>query len=291
MFHSLKFWFIIIFCYNSLLGGNIVFVSIEPQKYFVQRIVKGTPIPVKTILPINYSFDDYKPLPSYIRDMSHGKIFFTIDLPYEKYWIKKLKEKQYKIDIIDTTVGISKLYIENSDKIDHYIWTDPILVKSQVDIIYNTLIKKYPRYRRMFTLNYQSFMAEIDNLYIRIRNIFDNVENVKFLVFDSSWRYFADRFQLKQIHIKLENRDRPTAKDLSNIVRIARREKADVIFREPYFDENAAELIAQYIQGKVEVIDPMYYNWSANILQVANKIAKQSGIEIKEEEKEKKEEK
>ena len=68
-----------------------------------------------------------------------------------------------------------------------------------------------------------------------------------------------------------------------NLIKITRKEKADVIFREPYFDENAAQLIAQYIQGKVEVIDPMYYNWSANILQVANKIAKQSGIKIEEE--------
>jgi zinc transport system substrate-binding protein len=64
----------------------------------------------------------------------------------------------------------------------------------------------------------------------------------------------------------------PKGKTLSKIIKLAKQQNARVIFAQPQFDRNAAQKIASAINGRVVTLDPLAYDYLANMDKMAQTI-------------------
>lgn len=98
-------------CYSSIAmaasTGMTVFVSVIPQKYFIEQI-SGDLFAVQVMVEPGASPATYEPKPSQMRKLSASKCYFAIGVPFEKAWLDKLQEAYPQLQIIHTDKGINK---------------------------------------------------------------------------------------------------------------------------------------------------------------------------------------
>jgi ABC-type metal ion transport system, periplasmic component/surface adhesin len=87
-----------------------VFVTIPPQKYFVERIGKER-VQVQTLIPAGSDVHTYEPRPNQMKALQQSKIYFSIgDLSaFEESQLPKIAKLNPNLKIIDTSLGIKRL--------------------------------------------------------------------------------------------------------------------------------------------------------------------------------------
>lgn len=253
-----------------------VFVSILPQKYFVKRIV-GDNADIKVMVSPGQNPEVYDPTMQQMSMLAISKVYFSIGVPFEKVWLPKIKKMNPNLLIVDTSKGIKHRIMDNffdsSEKnnarlTDPHIWLAPELVKIQAKNIYETMVNLLPNKKNELTANYKSFLDDLDKLHNEIKNSFSNLKSRKFAVFHPSWGYFADEFSLKQIPVEIEGKS-PSAKELSKIIAIFKKNNIKTVFVQKQFDRRVAESIANEISGKVISIDPLSEDYINNLLNIS----------------------
>jgi zinc transport system substrate-binding protein len=308
---SIKRLVIVITVILLLLGGNVsaadklpVFVSIVPQKYFVQQIGKDL-VDAQVMVQPGASPATYEPKPKQMADLSKTKIYFAIGVPYEKAWLSKIAAVNPNMRVIHTDHGIEKLAMEahhhhddqaeehheadsNHEKEEHHeeaehdkdhhehtgldphIWLSPPLVKIQAQTILAALQEVDPAHRSVYEANFKEFTAQIDKLDGDLKKTFEGKEGLQFMVFHPPWGYFAHAYGLKQVPIEIEGKD-PKPAQLKELIQHAREKGIKVVFVQPQFSTKSAELVAQEIGGQVAFVDPLAEDWMANLREVADK--------------------
>ncbi len=301
---------IIAFLMISSLSAQIkdVTVSIVPQKYFVKKIA-GDKINVNVMVKQGFSPANYEPKTSQMKKLSDSSIYFAIGVAFENSWLKKFKNANKNILMVDTSLGIKKLEMaehshhedekhvdddhekhgDHDDHDDHekhddhddhakhesldpHIWNDPILVKIQAKNIYEALVKVDKANASFYKENYENFIKELDLLNQKLETILNPYKNKAFMVFHPSWGYFAKRYSLEQVAIESQGKE-PKPKELVELIKDAKEHNIKIVFVAPQFSQKSAKLIANSINGSVHVIDPLAKNWEENLIQTAEKIA------------------
>jgi zinc transport system substrate-binding protein len=91
-----------------LAAGKLpVFVSIVPQKYFVQQIGKDL-VEVQAMVRPGSSPATYEPKPQQMAGLSRAKIYFAIGVPFENAWLEKIADANPNMRVIHTDHGIEK---------------------------------------------------------------------------------------------------------------------------------------------------------------------------------------
>lgn len=265
-----------------------VFVSILPQKYFVQRIGGDSVIVEVMVLPgANPAI--YEPKPSQMRKLASSAAYFAIGVPFEDAWLDRIAGVNAKMQVVHTDAGIAKLAMaghhhekENREKghggeqhghsgLDPHIWLSPPLVKQQAAVIKEALLQLLPNQAEKIHQQYQAFMTEIDQLDTELRATLQGKKGVGFMVFHPSWGYFAHEYGLEQEAIEVEGKT-PKPSQLKELIEHAEEHAIHVIFAQPQFSLKSAETIARAIKGEVILIDPLAEDWLDNMRNVAEKL-------------------
>jgi zinc transport system substrate-binding protein len=264
-----------------------VFVSILPQKYFVERIGGGLVQVSAMVLP-GANPATYEPKPSQMVDLSKAKVYFSIGVPFEKTWLPRIVQMNKDLMVFHTDAGIAKRPMENSllflgkhgdtkkeghghepGSPDPHIWLSPPLVMLQARNILDGLIKSDPDHRADFEAGYEKFINEIVALDLEILNLFQRYQGGgRFMVFHPSWGYFAEAYGLTQLPIEMEGKE-PKPADLKALITGAQKEGIKAIFVQPQFSRKSAETIARAIGARVLIADPLAEDWAQNLKQVA----------------------
>jgi zinc transport system substrate-binding protein len=85
-----------------------IFVSILPQKYFVERI-GGDLLDVSVMVRPGASPATYEPKPRQMAEITRTRIYFAIGVPFEKVWLEKIAATNPKMRIVHTEAGIEKI--------------------------------------------------------------------------------------------------------------------------------------------------------------------------------------
>jgi zinc transport system substrate-binding protein len=264
------------------------FVSVAPQKYFVQKI-GGDLVSVSVLVPAGADPHTYEPKPKQMAELSKSAVYFAVGVDFEKVWLKKIAATSPKLRIVRTDDGIAKIAmtVQYRDKENHpghaktgrrhhagsldpHIWLSPALVKIQAEHILNALIAVDPKNRLRYKARYAVFSKEIDALDAELKNTFAGSKGEQFMVFHPSWGYFAEAYGLKQIPIEIEGKD-PKPAQLQMLIRHARERGIRVVFVQPQFSAKNAEMVSREIGGQVVYVDPMAENWAVNMREVARK--------------------
>jgi len=100
-----------------------VYVSILPQKYFVERIA-GKYAAVQVLVKPGKSPSTYSPSPDQIKHLTTSDIFFRIGVPFENGFLHKIKAISGAIQIVDTREGIALREMKFHDHGDPHEDTD-----------------------------------------------------------------------------------------------------------------------------------------------------------------------
>jgi zinc transport system substrate-binding protein len=270
----------------------LVFVSILPQKYFVEQIGKDL-VDVEVMVLPGANPAIYEPKPVQMTAISKANVYFSIGMPFENVWLKKISSANPNMTVVPTDHGTKKLpmtsHHHNDEKENHketthramgsdrhngldpHIWLSPPMVMMQARMILTALQEIDPVHRPSYEANYQAFIIEILKLDAKLRRIFIDRQGLKFMVFHPSWGYFAHTYGLEQIPIEIEGKE-PKPAQLAKLIKHARKENIKAIFVQPQFSTKHASQIAKAINGKVIVTDPLAANWPENLSFVASQI-------------------
>ena len=266
-------------------------VSISPQKYFVQKIVKDK-FDINVMVKPGASPHTYEPKSSQMKSLSNSKIYFYTGVSFENAWLDKFKLSAKNTIFVDTAVGIEKLAMEahshegeehdehkdeakhdhENEALDPHIWLDPILVKIQAKNIYDAIVKIDSQNSDFYKTNYEEFIKELDALDENIKTILTPYKDKAFMVFHPSWGYFAKRYDLEQISIEIEGKE-PKPNELVELIEEAKKYDIKIVFVAPQFSQKSAKTISKNINANVVVIDPISGNWKESMLDTANQIA------------------
>lgn len=275
-----------------------VFVSIVPQKYFLQQIGKDL-IDIHVMVPPGASPAAYEPKPKQMMALSNAKAYFAIGVPFEKAWLKKLISASPEMIVFHTDEGIKKLPMKtkpnyendkktkrflgkNNDNLkegnknaghqgisDPHIWLSPPLVLKQARTIVNALCELDPQNSLTYKANFKDFVSRIKKLDNDLKQTLQD-KGLEFMVFHPAWGYFAHTYGLKQIPIEIEGKD-PKPAELKKLIEHAREQNISVIFVQPQFSPTSAQVIAREIEAQIAYADPLALDWMANLREVANK--------------------
>jgi zinc transport system substrate-binding protein len=273
-----------------------VFVSIAPQKYFVQQMGKDL-VDVQVMVEPGASPHTYEPKPRQMADLSKAKVFFAIGVEFENIWLKKITAGNPNLKVVHTDHGIEKISMadhhhhEAEDhhaegehheegehgqgdhahgSLDPHIWLSPPLVKMQAARILAALQELDAVHADVYETNYRLFVAAIDGLDAELKTLFAGKKGLHFMVFHPSWGYFAHAYGLHQVPIEIEGKS-PKPAQLKELIGRARETGIKVVFVQPQFSIKSAELIAREIGGQVSFADPLAEDWMANLRDVAAK--------------------
>jgi zinc transport system substrate-binding protein len=264
-----------------------VFVSILPQKYFVEKL-GGDLVDVSVMVAPGASPATYEPKPRQMVALARARIYFGIGVPFEKNWLEKIGATNPRMLVVHTENGIEKMVMKQEHRHsreglegpeaerethhgirDPHVWLSPPLVMLQARNILNALLTVDPVHRAVYEQNYKSFIVEIVSLDEEIRTVFaGRGEDLEFMVFHPAWGYFARAYGLEQVAIELEGKE-PKPAELERLVHDAREKKVKVVFVQPQFSQQTARTIARAIGGQVAVADPLAPDWCNNLRAVA----------------------
>ena len=254
-----------------------VFVSILPQKYFVER-VGGDQVAVSVMVGPGRSPATYEPTPRQLAHLSQAHLYFRIGVAFEDVWMDRIRAANSSMKVIDTRRSIQLRDIdsagprEGGGAKDPHVWTNPLLVKIMAMHIRDALIEAAPAHRTEYESNYTRFAADLDRLDQWIRNRLQGLSSRSFMVFHPSWGYFADAYDLKQIPIESAGKE-PGPKTLAAVIDQGREAQVKVIFVQQQFSHSTAETVAQAIGASVVTVDPLAENYLDNLRHVAEAFA------------------
>ena len=270
-----------IFVFSTPASGKMtVFVSIAPQKYFVQQICREL-ADVQVMVPPGASPATYEPKPRQMTAISKTRIYFSIGVPFENTWLKKIAAINPDMAVVPTDRGIKKLPMvahhrqedENQPEhgsLDPHIWLSPPLVMIQARTILEALQEYDSAHRFVYDNNYRAFISQLSNLDAELRNAFSGRSGQQVMVFHPSWGYFAQAYGLKQVSIEVEGKE-PKPAQLRKLIEHARQNAIKFVFVQPQFSARSAKLIAGEIGGQVVFADPLAEDWAGNLRSVARK--------------------
>jgi len=256
----------------------LVFTSILPQKYFVDRI-GGNFVDVKVMVGPGRSPATYEPTPKKISELSKANIYFSVGVPFENVWIKKIEGANPDLKMVDTLKGITLRTMESHKHGHHdhgglkdpHIWLSPSLVKVQAGTISNALCEVSPSHREYFMKNLELFQRDLDKLIVDIDKLLKPLKRRQIMLFHPVLGYFCDEFNFEQISIEVEGKE-PGAKTLGEIIEKARANRIRTIFVQQQFSQVTAKRVAESVGAEAIIFDPLAYEYDSNMLYIARLI-------------------
>jgi zinc transport system substrate-binding protein len=269
-----------------------VFVSILPQKYFVEKI-GGDQVEIGVMVQPGANPAVYEPKPQQMVALAETQVYFAIGVPFEAKWLEKIAATHREMKIVHTEAGIERIAIQShhqhalESKLrggekesrhrhsviqDPHVWLSPPLVMLQARNILAGLLAVAGTHRSLFEANYRKFIMEIVDLDLELKQIFAVVEDrTEFMVFHPSWGYFASTYGLKQVPIELQGKE-PKPGELQRLIQYGKERGIRVVFVQPQFSPKAAQTIAESLGGQIALADPLAHDWAENLRQVATKL-------------------
>jgi len=269
------FLFLLISCNPSNITANYVVTS-APLAMILQEIV-GTTGKVEFIVPAGASPHTYAPKPSDGIKISKATAFFYVSEQMDG-WAKNFEAKN-KIEVLRLIPknllllkskfnvthnhehsDSSKVTSSNSDYIeyDSHFWTDPIVVKSLVTTLIDTLSKIDAQNANLYKSNGEAFIQKLDVLDKQVAKLLENIKNKPIFLFHPSFLYLINRYNLTYGGSIERNPGQETSpKFLYDLIDKIKKTGVKAIFSEPQLPDKTAKIISEQALVNVYILDPL----------------------------------
>ena len=259
-----------------------IFVSIPPQKWLSDQL-GGDLVSTYILVDKGQEPHTFEPTPRQMAALFHARLYFTIELPFEREISRKIEPSTTQLQIIDVTSAIQRIPMvgrdddqENSQlqqkkNLDPHVWLAPANLKIMAEAMATAMINADPANIATYDKNLRKLENTLDQLNRDISQMLAPCRGSKFYVFHPAFGYFAHAYDLHQEAVELEGKS-PSPRQLSLLIKQARKDKVKIIFVQPEFDEKSAQAVARAINGSVVPLDPLAEDVTTNLKIIAEKI-------------------
>ncbi len=259
-----------------------VFVSILPQKFFVEKIA-GDKVDVTALVGAGDNPATFSPGQKTMAKLLSASVYFSIGVPFERVVLAKLRQLQPDLIIVATDKGITKRSIsgdhhhsdqhgEEHQNKDPHIWLSPLNAKKIALHILQGMIAIDPDNKTTYTKNYNNLITELDQLHQALSQRLQPLINRSFLSYHPSWGYFSDLYQLQQLALETEGKP-PRGKQMVHLIEQAKQQGIKTILIQKQFNTALVHLFAKEIQASVTVVDPLAEDYLNNLRLFSEHIA------------------
>ena len=278
----LSFSFLI--SYSSLNAEVKVVTTIKPIHSLVAGVMDGLGSP-SLIVDGSNSPHNFSLKPSHAKMIEDAEIIFWVGEDLETFMIKSLESianNATKVSFMDLD-NITKLKFkeenilevegyddDHDDHDDHadgefdaHIWLDPKNAIEIVNEIAKTLSLKDPNNKNVYYSNAEKLNHSLNELIKKI-NLSIN-KDARFIVFHDAYQYFEKRFDVSSAGALILNEEAlPSAKKVSEIHKIIKKQNINCIISEPQFNPNIIKSIAQDSSILTRSFDPLGSSFDTN---------------------------
>lgn len=259
-------------------------VSLEPQKYFLDKIV-GDKIQVECLLANGANPENYEPSMENLMQIERSAAYIKMgNVGFEQVLVDKLKQNNSSLKVYDASKGIEGItgthdccehhghHHHHDASVDPHTWTSVKNAKIIAKNMYDVVLAVDEANKDFYKANYDKLVASLDSLDEYATKKLANVENRSFLVWHPSLSYFARDYGLNQITIG------QIGKELSPIqlqekINKARNSNAKIFFFQKEYDSRQASVLNEEVGTTMITINPLSYEWEDEIRRIVDEIA------------------
>lgn len=261
-------------CNNPYINEDkfTVAVSIPPQAEYVEKIC-GNNAEVITMIPAGASAETYELTAKEIAAFSKADVYFTIGVAAEENGILPHVSKDTKV--VNSETAVSQVYpdLKIGHERDPHIWLSPKRAVVIVEKIAEELCAADKENAEIYSKSAKAYIEELEKVDGEIKNLLQSKQGKPFFVFHPAFQYFADDYGLKMYALEKHGAE-ATAKDLISLAKTAKEMGVKTVFCQEETSRKQAEIFAEEIRGKVQILKPLSKNYITNLKEMANLIAK-----------------
>jgi len=254
-------------------------VTVEPQRYFAQQLADSL-FEVITLIPSGSSPESYDPTPREMAQLARSKAYFCIGhIGFENVWLERLKSNHPNVKFFDNSTGIDLISGEcrheaedsgcsHHTSIDPHTWSSPRQARIIAQNMFDAFSEIDPEHIDIYRKNLEKLLSEIDDTDRIVRSYLEHLPGKAFIIYHPALTYLARDYGLKQYSIETDGKE-PSPEQLKQLVETAEKESIRTVFIQQEFDRKNAEVIARETGCHLEVIHPLSYHWSKEIIRIA----------------------
>jgi zinc transport system substrate-binding protein len=255
----------------------LAFTSIPPLQDFVQR-VGGERVQAEALVQPGQEPHTYEPTPQQMAGLARARLFFLSGFPFENALVPRLQSTMPDLEIVDTREGIvlrdmGQQEGEEEEGHDPHVWMSPLLARRQAQTIRDALVRADPAGERSYRANFERFASELQEVHQELSKALAPLAGRELLVYHPAFGYFAAEYGLKQVAVQMGGKE-PTARQLAELIRLARERHIRVVFVQPQFSQAGARAVAEAIGGAAVPLDDLPRDYLANLRDMSRKVQK-----------------
>lgn len=244
-----------------------VFVSIPPQKFFVEK-VGGNRVLVDVMLEPGHAPETYEPPPRKIAALQSARLYLLMNVPFERAWVDALPPQGPEFTLVETGPSDREALQQH----DPHAWVAPEDARRIAGIVRDALIRVDPEGADSYRADHAALILELNALDREIRGLLSGPRTPYFIVSHASLGRFADAYGLEQVALE-EGGKEAGPRRLAGIIRLARDEGIRTIFVQGQYHSGAARTLARELDADIVEIDPLTADYLAGMRAIARAVA------------------
>ncbi len=257
----------------------LVFVSILPQKYFVDQVSQGL-VDVEVMVGPGENPTTYEPTPGTISALASANMYVAIGVPFEQAWLRRIQQNYPDLEVVhccEEIIDLSTSRHDHGDAAYHamedpHVWTSPKNVIAITRLVERHLVQLDPANSEQYAIAASAFVQRLSELDQEIVSMTRDLSKRKMIVSHPAWSFYAADYGFQQLSIERKGKDIQAA-SLKNLIEEARRDRIKAVFTQPQFNSKAARVIAMELGGNIYSLDPLAYDYIENMLSITRSIA------------------
>ncbi len=238
----------------------LVVTSFYPL-YFLTSRIGADQIELLNLTPSGAEPHDYEPNARDITMLEKSALVIVNGAGLEPWYEATKKDLQKnKVRVLEAAKDLDRLQVMEGGKsvTDPHVWLDPVLAAQEVTKITQALSEVDPDHRSIYEANGRRVNDELAVLDQEFSQGLAQCRQKNIITSHQAFGYLAARYQLHQIAIAGISPDSdPTPAELGRIVQFSKAQKVKYIFSEALVSPRLAETLAEEVEAKVLVFDPL----------------------------------
>lgn len=282
---SALFVLILMACGDKRTDEGIVSVTIEPQRYFAEKIA-GDKFKINCVVPAGQSPETYDPTPQQMVQVGKSQGYLRIgSIGFEQAWMDNIRNTNPELKVFDLSEGIDLLKSPEEEEehdhhhhhhhpggVDPHTWSSisgaKVIAKNTLD----AFVSLDSENKEYYQANYEQLTKEIEETEKTVSGLLRSLDNKTFIIYHPALTYLANEYGLTQLCIEMDGKE-PSPAQLKELVETAREHNAKVVFIQREFDQKNAELIAKETGCRLIPINPLDYDWCKEMIHIAKSLA------------------
>lgn len=236
----------------------LILSSFYPMHIIAKNLTQG----INSITAVNLTppqtgcLHDYQLKPEDLVTMQNASYFIVNGAGMENF-IQKVIDQYPNMKIITASQNLPLLKNDSDGEENPHLFVSVSAYIEQVKNVANQLSALDTLHAKQIQKNSNLYLEKLTVLKTKMHSVLDSVSNKNIVTFHEAFPYFAQEFNLNiAAIIEREPGSEPSAGELTETIKLIKKNKVKALFSEPQYSPKAAETIAKETGLKVYTLDP-----------------------------------